>query len=64
LHPKHHEALNQAGFSPKYVPTLQEVLALNAGKRTEKRRKWRETDKEIDPSIFASGTLNYGKNLS
>ncbi len=27
LYPKHHEALNQASLSPKYIPMLQEVLA-------------------------------------
>jgi hypothetical protein len=32
LYPKHHEALNQACLSPKYVPMLQEVLALYIGK--------------------------------
>jgi hypothetical protein len=32
LYPPHHKALNQASLSPnKYVPTLQEVLALNVG---------------------------------
>ena len=64
MYPKHHKALNQTGLSPKYVPTLQNILELNEGKREGKRRNWRETDKELDPSISASGTLVYGRNLS
>jgi hypothetical protein len=34
------------------------------GKRNKKGRNGREIDKEIDPSIFALGTLNYGNNPS
>jgi hypothetical protein len=37
LYPRHFEALDKAGLSPKYIPTLQEVLDLNKGK--EKRRE-------------------------
>jgi hypothetical protein len=61
LYPKYHEALNKAGLAPKYVPMLQEVLALNEG-----REKWKEEKLERDKQrnrlvYFALATLNYGK---
>jgi hypothetical protein len=51
LYPKHHEALDQAGLSPKYVPTLQEVLDLNKGKEKRKEEKL-ERDKQRNRSVY------------
>jgi hypothetical protein len=51
LYPKHHEALNQTSLSPKYVPTLQEVLVLNVGKEKRKEEKL-ERDRERNRSVY------------
>jgi hypothetical protein len=39
LYPRHYEALKNAGLTPKYVPTLQEVIDLNKGKEQCKEEK-------------------------
>ena len=51
LYPRHLEALNLAGLSPKYVPTLQEVLELNKGKEQRKKEKL-ERDKQRNRSVY------------
>jgi hypothetical protein len=51
LYPRHCESLNQAGLLPKYVPTLQEILALNVGKEKWKEEKL-ERDKQQNRSIY------------
>jgi hypothetical protein len=51
LYPRHFEALNLAGLSPKYVPTLQEVLELNKGKDKRKEEK-QERDKQRNRSVY------------
>ena len=45
LYPRHYKAINQAGLAPKYVPMLQEILALNVGKKKRKEEKL-ERDKQ------------------
>jgi hypothetical protein len=51
LYPGHYKAFNQAGLSPKYVLTLQEVLELNKGKEKRKEEKL-ERDKQRNISVF------------
>jgi hypothetical protein len=51
LYPKHHEALNKAGLAPKYVPTLQAILALNEGRKKQKEEEL-ERDKQRNRSVY------------
>jgi hypothetical protein len=51
LYPRHFKALDLAGLSPKYVPTLQEVLELNKGKEKRKEEK-KERDKQRNRSVY------------
>jgi hypothetical protein len=51
LYPRHFEALNLAGLSPKCVPTLQEILELNKGKEKCKEEKL-ERDKQCNRSVY------------
>jgi hypothetical protein len=51
LYPNHHDALNHAGLSPKYVPTLQEILELNKGREKRKEDKL-ERDKQRNRSVY------------
>jgi hypothetical protein len=55
LYPKHFKALNQAGLSPKYVPTLQEVLDLNKGKEKRKEDKLERDKQQNRPVYFCIG---------
>ena len=51
LYPKHFEALTHVGLTPKYVPTLQEILKLKEGKEEHKEEK-RERDKQRNRSVY------------
>jgi hypothetical protein len=51
LYPRHSEALNLAGLSPKYVLALQEILELNKGKEKCKEGKL-ERDKQRNVHKF------------
>jgi hypothetical protein len=51
LYPRHFETLDLAGFLPKYIPTLQEVLKLNKGKEKHNEEKL-ERDKQQNRSVY------------
>ena len=51
LYPRHFEALENVGLTPKYVPTLQEVLDLNKGKEQRKEEKL-ERKKQRNRSVY------------